>query len=255
MSLRDESTDSGPVWGFLGDAGRTIVPRRGDRHGPLPPILLLLTLVTGIVDAISFLSLGHVFVANMTGNVVFLGFGVAGEASLSVPSSLAAIATFLIGAAVAGRSFCRFVDNRGRLVAYVTSVEAGLIAVALIAALLAPSIESVHYVLIVLLSLAMGFKNAMARTLAVPEMKITVLTLTITGLAADAASGGGLKAMPGRRILAVLTMFIGAFVGGLLTLHVAVTAALALALLLTVISAVASYYLSRSQPSWTRPVS
>ncbi len=253
--MSSRSSNPSPIRGFLADAGRTIVPRQGYRHGPLPPILLLLTVVTGIVDAISFLSLGRVFVANMTGNVVFLAFGLAGEVSLSVPSSLTSIGTFLIGAAVAGRLFCRFVDNRGRLVAFVTSVEAGLIAMALLAALLAPSVESVHYVLIVLLSLAMGFKNAMARTLGVPELKITVLTLTLTGLAADAAAGVGLKAFPGRRIVAVLAMFVGAFVGGLLTLHVAVSAALALALLLTGTVAMASHYLSRAQPPWTRPVS
>jgi uncharacterized membrane protein YoaK (UPF0700 family) len=47
-------------------------------HGPLPVLLVCLTVVTGLVDAFSYLSLGHVFVANMTGNVVFLGFGLAG---------------------------------------------------------------------------------------------------------------------------------------------------------------------------------
>ena len=36
--------------------------------------LLLLTFGTGMVDAVSVLVLGHVFVANMTGNVIFLGF-------------------------------------------------------------------------------------------------------------------------------------------------------------------------------------
>jgi hypothetical protein len=37
------------------------------RDGPLPPLLLALTAVTGLVDAASYLKLGHVFVANMTG--------------------------------------------------------------------------------------------------------------------------------------------------------------------------------------------
>ena len=36
--------------------------------------LLGLTAVTGVVDAASYLGLGHVFTANMTGNVVFLAF-------------------------------------------------------------------------------------------------------------------------------------------------------------------------------------
>ena len=39
----------------------------------LPALLLALTLVTGLVDAVSYLALGRVFTANMTGNVVFLG--------------------------------------------------------------------------------------------------------------------------------------------------------------------------------------
>ncbi len=47
-----------------------MVPAAGDPHGPLPPLLLALTVVTGLVDAFSYLVLGQVFVANMTGNVV-----------------------------------------------------------------------------------------------------------------------------------------------------------------------------------------
>jgi Protein of unknown function (DUF1275) len=41
------------------------------RHfsSPLVRLLLGLTVVTGVVDAVSFLFLGRVFVANMTGNV------------------------------------------------------------------------------------------------------------------------------------------------------------------------------------------
>ena len=62
----------------LRDAWRTVVPDMNDRHGPLPPLLVLLTVVTGLVDAFSYLLLGHVFVANMTGNVVFVGFALAG---------------------------------------------------------------------------------------------------------------------------------------------------------------------------------
>src|SRR5215210_6908099 len=57
---------------FVDEVREVVVPRRGGRHGPLPPLLLGLTLVTGLVDAFSYLLLGHVFVANMAGNVVFL---------------------------------------------------------------------------------------------------------------------------------------------------------------------------------------
>ena len=66
-------------------------------------ILQAMTFTTGIVDAASFLALGHVFSANMTGNVVFLGFGLAGAPGLSVPGSLVALVCFAAGAAAGGR--------------------------------------------------------------------------------------------------------------------------------------------------------
>src|SRR5437899_11863533 len=79
----------------LRDAWRTIVPSAEDPHGPLSPLLLGLTVVTGLVGAFSYLVLGHVFVANMTGNVVFLGFALAGAAGFSVSASLSAIGAVL----------------------------------------------------------------------------------------------------------------------------------------------------------------
>jgi uncharacterized membrane protein YoaK (UPF0700 family) len=69
----------------------------------LPALLVALTAVTGMVDAVSYLGFGHVFTANMTGNVVLLGFALAGAGQVSIPASLVAIAAFLAGAAGAGR--------------------------------------------------------------------------------------------------------------------------------------------------------
>jgi uncharacterized membrane protein YoaK (UPF0700 family) len=71
----------------------------------LVPLLLLMTAVTGAVDAVSILRLGHVFVANMTGNVAFVGFALAGSSGFSVSASVVALAAFLGGAAVGGRAF------------------------------------------------------------------------------------------------------------------------------------------------------
>jgi uncharacterized membrane protein YoaK (UPF0700 family) len=67
------------------------------RHGPLPLLLVVLTVVTGLVDAVSYLKLGHVFVANMTGNVLFLGFAAADAAQFSVAVSLVAMVRFCWG--------------------------------------------------------------------------------------------------------------------------------------------------------------
>src|SRR5258705_2804240 len=69
----------------------------------LPPLLYLFTAVTGLVDAVSYIGLGHIFTANMTGNIVLLGFALAGVPGLSVLRSLTALAAFLAGAAIGGR--------------------------------------------------------------------------------------------------------------------------------------------------------
>ena len=82
------------------DIARTLKPH--PTEGLLPPLFLVLTLVTGVVDATSYLSLGHVFVANMTGNIVFLGFGIAGAGGISVWASLTALAASSAAVSSAG---------------------------------------------------------------------------------------------------------------------------------------------------------
>src|SRR3989449_2533946 len=72
-------------------------------ESPLPGALLVLTAATGLIDAVSYLALGHVFTANMTGNVVFLAFAVAGAPGLSIPRSAVSLGAFLTGAVAGGR--------------------------------------------------------------------------------------------------------------------------------------------------------
>jgi uncharacterized membrane protein YoaK (UPF0700 family) len=99
---------------ILLDVRQTLVPDQSGKHGPLPPLLLGLTLVTGLVDAFSYLALGHIFVANMTGNVVFLGFALAGAPGFSIASSLVALACFGVGALLGGIVGSRLGQHRGR---------------------------------------------------------------------------------------------------------------------------------------------
>ncbi len=89
---------------FLTDVRETVAPRRGSKDGLLPPLLVALTVVTGLVDAFSYLVLGHVFVANQTGNVVFLAFALAGVRGFSATASVTAIGSFGVGALAVGRS-------------------------------------------------------------------------------------------------------------------------------------------------------
>ena len=224
-----------------------------DRQGPLPALLLVLTGVTGLVDAVSYLKLGHVFVANMTGNVVFLGFAVADADDFSIPASLVAIAAFLAGALMGGRIGSSAGHHRARLLAIATYLQIVLVGAALIVSMagLDPDGALMPYSLITLLALAMGLQNATARRLGVPDLTTTVLTLTLTGLAADSTLAGGKNPRPGRRLQATAAMFLGAAVGAFLVFHVGVIAVLALALALLVLNGIASYRLSSSSEAWT----
>ncbi|MET1026401.1 MAG: YoaK family protein, partial [Dongiaceae bacterium] len=177
-----------------------------ERHGPLPLILLGLTVLTGMVDAVSYLRLGHVFVANMTGNVIFLGFAAGGAREFSVIASLVALAAFFVGAFSVGKIGGSVGAHRGHLIAAAIAIETILVAAALTLSLVIPDAETgaARYGLITLLSLAMGVQNAIVRRLAVPDLTTTVLTLTFTGLAADGFFSTGPAASRLRRLTAIL---------------------------------------------------
>src|SRR6266852_9074361 len=100
-------------------------------------LLLLLhiaTGITGLIDAISYLALGHVFTANMTGNVVFLAFAVAGVPGLSLTRSLTALVAFLIGALIGGRAATRLSEvSTPRWITTALSLESALLLVATLA--------------------------------------------------------------------------------------------------------------------------
>jgi uncharacterized membrane protein YoaK (UPF0700 family) len=209
----------------------TLRPPPNSPDGLLPPLLLALTLVTGLVDATSYLKLGHVFVANMTGNIVFLGFGIAGAGGISVWASLTALGSFLVGGVSGGRIGARWSSDRARHLTAATTTELLLVAAALVVAAFSTHHVGTgsRYAIIFLLAFAMGVQNAAARKLAVPDLTTTVLTMTLTGLAADSALAGGSGSRLGRRALSVAAMLLGALIGGLLVLKVDNPAPLALA--------------------------
>ncbi len=198
----------------------------GRSHGPLPGLLVGLTMVTGLVDAFSFLRLEHVFVANMTGNVIFLGFGLAGVGNIAVLASLVAILAFTLGAAFAGRWSSARVQHRGDLLAAAVTVQAGLVvAAAVVAESAGVRGAAARLWMVALLAVAMGGQNAIARRLAVPDFTTTVLTMTVTGLVADTTSWS----VRGRRVLPIVAMLAGAFAGGALLRWVSTAAPLWLA--------------------------
>src|SRR6266550_1857325 len=192
----------------------------------IPYALLGMTVVTGLVDAVSFLSLGRVFTANMTGNIVLLAFATAhvpgrvmARASADSQIRFAAQAFLLEVAFLFAASFCA-IGYRGDLLEH----------------------SFQPFALIALTALAMGTRNAAVRKLAIPDLTTTVLTLTITGIAADSSIANGNNPRLARRVESVVAMFLGAAMGAVI-IHYSISAALWLG---TAISALCSAALFRS---------
>lgn len=158
----------------------------------LVAVLLGLTVVSGLIDAVSYLGLEHVFTANMTGNVVVLGFAAAGAPGFSVPHTLTSLGSFVVGAMAGGRVAVRLGGGSRRTWTRLTlAAEAVLLGISAVVAFAAPGATATAYTLIAVTAFAMGLRNATVRKLGVPDLTTTVLTMTLTGLAADSRAGGG----------------------------------------------------------------
>ncbi|HEY1687831.1 MAG TPA: YoaK family protein [Solirubrobacteraceae bacterium] len=187
------------------------------RH-PLTRALLVLTFTTGIVDAVSYLGLGRVFTANMTGNVVLLGFGIVGAAKLPVLAPLISLAAFLIGG-VAGGLLAGLLEKRRPIhlsTALATEALFVTIAVLLVAIFDVRPGSAAGDAVIAVLAFAMGVRNATVRKIAVPDLTTTVLTMTLTGLAAESRLAGHSGKGTTRRTAAIVAMFTGALAGALM---------------------------------------
>jgi uncharacterized membrane protein YoaK (UPF0700 family) len=162
----------------------------------------------------------------MTGNVVLLGFGAAGAQGLPVLAPIVSLAVFLIGAAAGGRLASRLAGPAGgqptaplrRRWVNIALLAELLVAVAAVVAVGLPvdGGGARRYVVIGLLAAGLGLQNATVRRLAIPDVTTTVLTMTLTGLAADSPLAGGHSPRAGRRVTAVGLMAAGALAGALL---------------------------------------
>ncbi len=201
--------------------------------------LLLLTFATGIADAISILVLGHVFVANMTGNVIFLGFWLAPRTSIDLTAVVVALPTFVCTTIVSGRLLRQFGD---RTRAWITTVLATEIALLVSLSVLAGAgllryHDNTKLIMIALLAVTFGLQHSSARQFGIQELSTTVLTSTIVSLGVDSHLAGGTGARQKLRFGVVVTMCAGAFFGATMSRYVvapvfAVTAAVVAASLL-----------------------
>lgn len=208
----------------MGDAGKQ---RADDSVDPrMIRALVLLTMTAGMIDAVTFLGLGEVFAANMTGNLVVLGFAIAGAPTLSIGGPAVALGAFLAGAGLAGR-LERPKISRHMYVVRLIRIE---IAVVALAALLSIGFdagdEPLRFLVIGVLAGGMGVRNETIRRIDVPELRTTVLTLAIAGFAAHEAEHA--YGMGDRlRIAGITAMIAGAVISALLVLNASLAWALA----------------------------
>ena len=196
--------------------------------------ILVLTWVAGLTDAISYLGLGHVFTAMMTGNTVLLGLALAqGEVSAAWRSILA-LAGFAAGVAVGAL----IVERDRSHGAWPPAVTRALAVEGVVLALFTATWQltggarrvGVVYLLILLSGCAMGVQAAAVRRLGVPGIATTYITGTLTNLVVDLvgwlrAARNATAMAPSARtwehrvglLAAVFLVYgLGAFVGGVL---------------------------------------
>lgn len=182
-----------------------------DELRPIVVTLYGLTFVTGMIDAVSYLGLGRVFTANMTGNVVFVGFALGGASDISILRPSIALAAFAAGSIAGGRMVNFHTRTGAQHLLRAMSMEIAFISAAALATL-KMEVTGLNLV-IVLTAMAMGLRNAVVRKLAVPDFTTTVLTMALTAVAADSRLSGGTAIRQGRRVLMIAMMGTGALIG------------------------------------------
>ena len=203
--------------------------------------LLLLTFATGIVDAVSVLTLGHVFVANMTGNIIFLGFWFVPHAGIDLTAAVVAFVSFVAGTVLGGR-LARHIDRQVRLW-LTTALGVEVVVLAALSILAGTGVLNYHdntkLILIAGLAVTFGSQNATARQFGIQELSTTVLTSTIVGIGFDSRLAGGTGQRERLRYTVVGTMLAGAVAGATITRF---TVAPAIALAAVVVAAATAIF-------------
>lgn len=181
-------------------------------------LMQVLTFTTGMNDAVGYLGLDRVFTGNMTGNVVILGMAMTGVDGLPVAGPALALAGFMVGAMVAGRTL-RWVTTGWTLEVTVLLASVAAVMLAIAVGLWVRSGELGHWATVAITTsaaLVLGAQAATARHIAVKDITTVVVTSTITGFAADSPLGNGRGGPWVRRLAAIALVGVGAATGAAL---------------------------------------
>ena len=177
--------------------------------------LLLLTVSTGAIDAVSYLALDRVFTGNMTGNVLFIGFALVGVAGIPLLNNVIALLGFVTGSIVSGRVIGRgHAKGLPRASAATLLVAAGLLScLGLTLVFFTELTEPALLVVTFLLAVAMGSQVSAVKPIGNSDVTTIVVTNTVANLARDTRLGGGDNRSWLPRLLAIVSMFVGAAMG------------------------------------------
>jgi len=198
--------------------------------------LLLLTMSTGAIDAVSYLALDRVFTGNMTGNVLFIGFALVGVAGIPLLNNVVALLGFITGSIISGRVIGRG-HPKGLPATSATTLVVGAAVIVALGVTLLLSTDLPEWALLVvtfLLATAMGGQVSAVKPIGNSDVTTIVVTNTVANLARDTRLGGGSNKNWAPRLLAIVAMFLGAAVGaGLVNVAGGAVALLAAAAIFT----------------------
>lgn len=145
---------------------------------PIRVLLLLLTCTAGSVDASSYLHLGHVFPANMTGNTVLLALAIGSRDYGSMSGNVVALLGFCLGVILGTLTHREKYETKLRKVTSTLLFELGLMVVA--AALWQFTGQLYILPMTGLLAVAMGLQAAIAGRIALSGVSSVAITNTLT---------------------------------------------------------------------------
>jgi uncharacterized membrane protein YoaK (UPF0700 family) len=194
--------------------------------------LLVLTVATGAIDGVSYLALDRVFTGNMTGNVLFIGFGLVGVADIPLLNNLVALLAFMLGAVLgsrlAGPAGARARLRRRTLLMLLANTVL-VLALGAVWVALGSIGTPVMVVITGLLALLLGAQAAGVKQIGIRDLSTVVVTMTMVNLSTDSRVGGGTGEAWLRRLGAIVTMGLGALAAALVTRYLGGSYALLLA--------------------------
>jgi uncharacterized membrane protein YoaK (UPF0700 family) len=230
-------------------------------------LLVALAFASGIYEAICFLSYGKVFTAFQTGNIVFLGVGLAGTRPPAGPNPVSVVISllaFALGAALAVRIVKAFDGDEEVEDEHVFHVWPRRVSIALVVVLVvqlgflavwlttSPS-NAVTYIMLGLNAFGMGLQMNAIRSLHVPGISTTAASATFVSLASGVA-GWSLTGPAARRLTGVLVgMALGALVGDWMLTHAHAFAPVLPVLVIATVIAIAATALKEQPTGGSEP--